>query len=62
MLNDTGGLAKEGEIGEITLRGVNLMSGYLGESPEKTFQDNIFRTGDLGFFKKSNSDIGRTKK
>ena len=40
-----------GEIGEVWLRGDNVFKGYW-EMPEKTresFQDNWFKTGDLGY-------------
>lgn len=41
---------KEGQSGEICIRGFNLMAGYLGEAQGTTFQDGLFRTGDLGFY------------
>jgi malonyl-CoA/methylmalonyl-CoA synthetase len=40
-----------GEVGEVRLRGDNVFNGYW-EMPEKTresFQDNWFKTGDLGY-------------
>jgi carnitine-CoA ligase len=41
---------ERGEIGEITLRGIGLMDGYLGrpEATAEVFRNGWFHTGDLG--------------
>lgn len=45
---DDGSQAPPGEVGEIQLRGPNVMRGYLGEPVGSGFQDGWFCTGDLG--------------
>ncbi|MCL2079008.1 MAG: amino acid adenylation domain-containing protein [Oscillospiraceae bacterium] len=58
LLDDNGELCKDGEIGEICIRGAGLTLGYFGD-PDKTaasfvqnplspFPDTIYKTGDLG--------------
>lgn len=42
---------KEGEEGELAIKGLNLLSGYLNVSADKVLQNNYFLTGDLGYFK-----------
>jgi long-chain acyl-CoA synthetase len=49
LVDDQGQPAPEGEIGEIAIKGYNVMKGYLGK-PEATAEaitDGWFRTGDL---------------
>jgi long-chain acyl-CoA synthetase len=49
----TGEILKEGEIGEICISGWNLMLGYHNnkEQTDKCIFDNVFHTGDLGYYK-----------
>jgi acyl-CoA synthetase (AMP-forming)/AMP-acid ligase II len=37
-----------GEVGEIVVRGANVMRGYANQAAEQGFTDGWFRTGDLG--------------
>lgn len=51
IVDETGKQLKPGEIGEILVRGQNVMKGYLNQ-PEETkvsFFNDWFRTGDLGY-------------
>jgi acyl-CoA synthetase (AMP-forming)/AMP-acid ligase II len=55
--NDKGEPVKEGERGEIVIRGHNVMK-YYDRNPEandKTFEFGWFRSGDEGFYKKDNA-------
>jgi fatty-acyl-CoA synthase len=46
----TGAVLPIGERGEIAIKGPTLMMGYLGASPDETFDaDGFFRTGDGGW-------------
>lgn len=51
--NDKGESVKEGERGEIVIRGHNVMKYYNGnpEANAKTFEFGWFRSGDEGFYK-----------
>lgn len=50
----SGGECNNGEIGEITVAGMAVGMGYLGQVPESGFsEDNgsrVYRSGDLGYF------------
>jgi long-chain acyl-CoA synthetase len=51
IVNDEGGLAPAGEVGELVARGSNISSGYWND-PEETgrrFGPLGYRTGDLGY-------------
>lgn len=46
----TGTIVPRGERGEIAMKGVTLMLGYLGKAPEECFDDEgFYRTGDGGY-------------
>jgi long-chain acyl-CoA synthetase len=49
LVDDEGGDVGRGDVGEIAIRGENVMKGYWGKSEEtaKAIPDGWFRTGDL---------------
>ena len=51
IINDQGGDCPAGELGEIAVSGLSLMSGYLNnpEANAERFVDGYFRTGDIGY-------------
>lgn len=51
ILDDAGNDAATGQIGEVAIRSVSVMSGYHGnpEASAKAVQDGWYRTGDAGF-------------
>jgi fatty-acyl-CoA synthase len=63
LVDTLGGEVKPGEVGEVLLRGLNVMREYWNDSANPAFQDNWFHTGDLayqdehGFYK----IVGRSK-
>ncbi len=52
--DENGNTLKEGERGEIVIRGVNVMKGYFNnrEANENAFSNGWFRSGDEGFYQK----------
>lgn len=52
VLKEDLSLCQEGEVGEICLRGLNIMSGYKGQEMSQTFRGDYLHTGDLGFYRK----------
>ena len=52
IMNDNNQIMKNGEIGEICIKGNNVTSGYENnpEANESSFSNGWFRTGDQGFF------------
>jgi acyl-CoA synthetase (AMP-forming)/AMP-acid ligase II len=54
IMNDNNQIMKNGEIGEICIKGNNVTSGYENnpEANKTSFSDGWFRTGDQGFFDK----------
>ncbi|MGZ8444780.1 MAG: AMP-binding protein [Candidatus Binatia bacterium] len=50
IMDDTGNLLTGGKIGEVVIRGVNVMSGYgNSEANAEAFTRGWFRTGDQGY-------------
>jgi acyl-CoA synthetase (AMP-forming)/AMP-acid ligase II len=49
-MNETGSLLASGEIGEVVIRGANMMPGYQNDpaANELSFTSGWFRTGDQG--------------
>ncbi len=46
----TGAIVPRGERGELAIKGVTLMLGYLGKTPEECFDEaGFYRTGDGGY-------------
>jgi acyl-CoA synthetase (AMP-forming)/AMP-acid ligase II/acyl carrier protein len=53
IMNDSGNLLPRGEIGEVVIRGANVMSGYgNSEANAEAFTGGWFRTGDQGYLDK----------
>lgn len=54
VLNENGKPAKEGEIGEICVRGPVIMNGYLGDekATKEVFLHSWSHSGDTGYFRK----------
>jgi acyl-CoA synthetase (AMP-forming)/AMP-acid ligase II len=50
IMNEQGDLLRAGKIGEVVIRGPNVMSGYKNNpgANQKAFMDGWFRTGDQG--------------
>lgn len=48
LIGGAGGEVAAGEVGEIQVRGRNLMTGYWGERPGAALDQGWFRSGDLG--------------
>jgi acyl-CoA synthetase (AMP-forming)/AMP-acid ligase II len=57
-LRPDGSRAGDGEIGEIAMRGFNVMLGYAGNRPatEDAFRDDWFHSGDLGYLRRDPVD------
>ena len=51
VMDEQGNLVPSGEIGEVVIRGVSVMSGYANapEANEESFNHGWFRTGDQGY-------------
>ncbi|MBI4889408.1 MAG: AMP-binding protein [Acidobacteria bacterium] len=51
IVNEQGGSAAAGEVGQISVRGANVIAGYEGDAGrwEKRFEQGWFYTGDLGY-------------
>ena len=53
IMDDIGNLLPSGEIGEVVIRGANVMSGYgNSEANAEAFTRGWFRTGDQGYLDK----------
>jgi acyl-CoA synthetase (AMP-forming)/AMP-acid ligase II len=51
IMDELGNVLSPGRVGEIVIRGANIMSGYLNspESADENFERGWFRTGDQGY-------------
>ncbi|WP_162532379.1 AMP-binding protein [Candidatus Scalindua japonica] len=50
IMDNSGKLLSDNQLGEIAIKGHSLMSGYVGKNPEYTFtKDGWYLTGDLGW-------------
>ncbi len=50
IMDNSGKLLLDSQIGEIAIKGHSLMNGYVGQNPENTFtKDGWYLTGDLGW-------------
>ena len=51
IMDEGGNVLSPGEVGEIVIRGANVMSGYINnpESADESFERGWFRTGDQGY-------------
>jgi len=58
IMDKKGNILKEGQEGEIVVRGSAVMKGYIEnpEANEKAFKNGYFLTGDLGYYKKIAGD------
>lgn len=57
VVHPDGSPCAAGEIGELVVRGYNVMLGYLDDVQHETFRGDFFHTGDLGYFKKIADEI-----
>lgn len=64
ILNDSGKLLGEGEIGNVWIAGPSVKSNYLDkkEAPMRNYQHNFFSTGDLGYLRNGHLFITGRKK
>lgn len=49
LLDESGGLAEDGDPGEVSIRGANLFSGYWPDGSEGPDGEGWFATGDVGY-------------
>ncbi|GMM38523.1 Pcs60 protein [Saccharomycopsis crataegensis] len=56
ILNERNEILKQGEIGEVSIKGENVTKGYLNnpKANAENFTAGYFRTGDQGYFDKDN--------
>ena len=57
VFDDSNKILKNGELGEIRIKGDNVFSKYINDnlSTKKRFKNGWFCTGDLGYFDKHNN-------
>lgn len=50
ILKEDLSICQEGEVGEVCIRGLNIMTGYREQDMSQVFRGDYLHTGDLGFF------------
>lgn len=55
IVDEAGAELTEGEVGELCVRGWNVMTGYLDDDGKQVFAGDYLHTGDLGYFRTDDS-------
>lgn len=51
IINSNGEIVQCGEVGELWIKGKNIFKGYKNTNNNRLFENEFFKTGDLGFYK-----------